>query len=113
MTYNLNIPSPTAPRSLAGVVNPIGEPTVSLSWLAPSNNSTISTDSYNVYQDNVLIYSGSQLSFDTGVLVAGIPVVFMVKPLHGSDEFENSVSLTITPFQTASAPTNSTLQQSS
>jgi len=106
MTYNMSIPSPTAPRSLAGVVNPIGEPTVSLSWLAPSNNSTISTDSYNVYQDNVLIYSGSQLSFDTGVLVAGIPVVFMVKPLHGSDEFENSVSLTITPFQTASAPTN-------
>jgi len=106
LTYNLSIPSPSAPRSLAGTVNPVGEPTVSLSWLAPLNNSTISTDSYNVYQDNSLIYSGSQLNFDTGVLVAGVPVVFMVKPLHGIDEFDNSVSLTITPFQNASAPTN-------
>ena len=106
LTYSFSIPSPSAPRSLAGVINPIGEPTISLSWLAPSNNSTISTDSYNVYQDNSLIYSGSQLNFDTSVLVAGRSYTFVVKPLHGSDEFDNSVSLIITPFQNASAPTN-------
>jgi hypothetical protein len=106
MMINISIPSPSAPLNLVGVINPIGEPTISLSWALPSNNSTISTDSFKVYQDNVLVYSGAQLSFVTGVLIAGVQNTFVVKPVHSSVEFNNFATLSITPFQNASAPTN-------
>ena len=39
------------------------------------------------------------MNFDTGVLVQGIQITFDVKPLHGIDEIENLVSLTIQVHQ--------------
>jgi len=77
-----------------------------LSWDLPANNSTISTDSFNVYQDGSLIQNVAQTSFESGVLIAGVPTTFIIKPLHANIEYESPASITITPFQSASAPTN-------
>jgi len=102
----VTIPIPSVPRNLSAVINPTGEPTASLSWDLPANNSTISTDSFNVYQDGSLIQNVAQTSFESGVLIAGVPTTFIIKPLHANIEYESPASITITPFQSASAPTN-------
>jgi len=106
MQTSVNLPITSAPLNLLAINNATTPPNVSLSWTPPSNNNIISSDSYNIYQDNVLVHNVVQPSFNTDPLVAGQTYTFVVKPLHGSVEFNSPVSLTLTAYQPSSAPTN-------
>ena len=106
MQTSVNLPITSAPLNLLAINNATTPPNVSLSWTPPSNNNIISSDSYNIYQDNVLVHNVVQPSFNTDPLVAGQTYTFVVKPLHGSVEFNSPVSVTLTAYQPSSAPTN-------
>ena len=54
-TTLVSLPIPSMPQNLMIVNNPTTPPNASLSWSAPANNNIISADSYNVYQDGVLL----------------------------------------------------------
>ena len=71
MQTSVSLPIPSNPLSLVAINNATTPPNVSLSRSAPSNNNIISTDSYNVYQDGVLMSDVVTPSFNTGALVAG------------------------------------------
>ena len=104
MQTTVALPVPSAPLSLIVTNNPTTPPNASLSWLPPSNNNIISTDSYNLYQDGVLVHNVVQGTFNSGSLVAGNTYSFVVKPLHGSVEFNSPVSASLKAYQQSSAP---------
>ena len=106
MQTSVSLPIPSNPLSLVAINNATTPPNESLSWSAPSNNNIISTDSYNVYQDDVLMYDVVTPSFNTSALVAGQTYVFMVKSLHGLVEFNSPASVTMTAYQPSSQSTN-------
>ena len=105
-TTLVSLPIPSPPLSLMASNNSTTPPNVSLLWSAPSNNNIISSDSYNVYQDNVLVHNVVQPSFNTDSLVAGQTYSFTVKPLHGTVEFDSPTSVSIMAYQPSSQPIN-------
>lgn len=109
-TTSVSLPIPSNPLSLVALNNATTPPNVSLSWSAPSNNSTISTDSYNVYQDGSLLSNVGTSAFNTSALVASQSYVFTIKPIHGSVEFNSPTSVTMTAYQPSSQATNLTAQ---
>jgi hypothetical protein len=108
ITTAVNLPIPTAPLSLTSIVNTTTPPTVSLAWIAPANNVTISTDSYNVYQNGTLIHNVVSPTLNTDPLVPGTSYTFVVKPLHGTIEYNSPTTITVVPYQAATSPINFT-----
>jgi Fibronectin type III domain len=98
------LPVPGVPLSFVALDNPTTPPNASLSWLPPSNNNIISTDSYNVYQDGMLVHNVVQPTFNTDALVASQTYSFVVKPLHGSVEFNSPASFSLMAYQPSSVP---------
>jgi len=105
-TTEVSLPIPSPPQNLMIVNNPTTPPNASLSWSPGSNNNIISSDSYNVYQDNVLVHNVVQPSFNTDSLVAGQTYSFVVKPLHGNVEFNSPASVSLKAYQPSSQPMN-------
>jgi len=105
-TTEISLPIPSAPQNLVIVDNPTTPPNASLSWSPGSNNNIISSDSYNIYQDNVLVHNVVQPSFNTDSLVAGQNYTFVVKPLHGNVEFNSPASVSLTAYQPSSQAMN-------
>lgn len=115
---SVSLPVPSVPLNLSASISSTTPPSASLTWDYPSNNSTISTDSFNVYQDNVLVGNVISPSFNSNSLIAGQQYTFTIFPVHdritydGPNfvyvpvEYSNSALVRITPFQSASAPTN-------
>ena len=95
----INIPSPSMPLNLAAIVNTTSPPSVSLSWSAPANNSTINTTSYNVYQNGELVHNVIQPSYNSDQLVSGLSYTFIVKPVIQSTEINSPASVSVTPYQ--------------
>jgi hypothetical protein len=108
ITTAVNLPIPTAPLTLTSIVNTTTPPTVSLAWIAPANNSIISTDSYNVYQNGTLIHNVVSPTLNTDSLVPGSSYTFVVKPLHGTIEYNSPATITVVPYQAATSPINFT-----
>ena len=100
------LPIPSAPLNLAIHDYAYIPPYAALSWSAPANNNVITTNSYNVYQDGVLVHNVVQPSYNTASLVAGQTYSFVVKPLHGSVEFNSPATISLTAYQQSSAPIN-------
>ena len=110
MQTTISLPIPSAPLSLVVVNNPTTPPTASLTWSPPANNNVISSDSYNVYQDGVLVHNVITPSFNTNILVAGQTYSFVVKPLHGTVEYNSPSTVSLTAYQPSSMPVNLSAQ---
>jgi hypothetical protein len=106
MQTTVTLPMSSAPTSLIAVVNPTTPPTISLTWNPPSNNNIISADSYNIYQDGVLVHNVVQSSYNSDQLVAGNTYSFVIKPLHGLVEFNSPASISVLAYQQASITQN-------
>nr|WPF46683.1 MAG: hypothetical protein [Lake Baikal virophage 9] len=106
MQTTVSLPIPSVPLGLVIYDNPTTPPNATLTWSPPANNNVISSDSYNVYQDGVLVHNVVQPTFNTAQLVAGQTYSFVVKPLHGSVEFNNPASISLTAYQPSSVPVN-------
>ena len=106
MQTTVSLPIPSAPLNFSVVNNPTIPPNASLTWLPGSNNNVISSDSYNIYQDGVLITNVISSTYNTAALVAGQTYSFIVKPLHGVVEFDSPSIVSLTAFQQSSQPTN-------
>ena len=103
---SITLPVPTNPLNPSGIVSPTTPPTVSLSWDPPANRNIISTDSYNVYQDNILVHNVIQPSYNSGNLNPGQEYVYTIYPVHNSVEYNNPSLFRIIPYQAATAPIN-------
>jgi len=105
-TTLVSLPIPSVPLNLIAINNATTPPNASLSWSAPANNNVISSDSYNIYQDGMLLSNVVTPAFNTNALIAGQTYSFVVKPLHGNVEFNSPASVSLTAYQPSSQPTN-------
>jgi hypothetical protein len=106
METTVSLPIPSAPLNFVAVNNPTIPPNASLSWFPGANNNVISSDSYNIYQDGVLITDVISSTYNTGALVAGQTYSFVIKPLHNGVEFNSPSIVSLTAYQQSSQPIN-------
>jgi hypothetical protein len=84
-SINVQIPVAGAPVNLTSAFD--ASCNVILNWSAPSNNSSISTTSYNIYDaSETLIVSTSALTYTFQNQISGQSYAYTVKSMHGSFE---------------------------